>query len=64
MAQKFPEIGLRAVFEITGFQAGYRKYQTMMSDIDKTTKQTAQKVNQTGQKMVKNQGFKVSLAIK
>jgi len=44
--QKFPEIGLRAVFEITGFQTGYRKYQTMMGDIDRTTKQTAQRVNQ------------------
>jgi hypothetical protein len=44
--QKFPEVGLRAVFELTGFQTGYRKYQTMMRDIDRTTQQTTKGVGQ------------------
>jgi len=47
----FPQIGLRAVFELTGFNKSYTQYQTAMRDIDRITKQTAQSVTQSGQKM-------------
>lgn len=43
----FPQIGLRAVLEISGFRKNYSQYQTMMRDMDRTTKQTAQKITQT-----------------
>jgi len=45
--QKFPEVGLRAVFEITGFQKNYNQYTRLMRDIDKTTQQTTTRINQT-----------------
>lgn len=45
MAQKFPEVGLRAVFQLTGFQKNYSSYQTMMRDVDRVTKSTAKSIN-------------------
>jgi len=50
----FPEIGLRAVLEITGFRKNFTQYQTMMRDMDKTTKQTAQSISQSGQKVARS----------
>jgi len=51
MPQKFPEVGLRAVFEITGFNRNYNRYQSVMRDIDRTTKQTAQRVTNSSKGM-------------
>lgn len=45
--QKYPNIGLRVVLDLSGFSRPYSQYQRMMRDIDRTTKQTAQSVNQT-----------------
>jgi hypothetical protein len=49
--QKFPEVGLRAVFELSGLITNWRKYQTLMRDIDRTTRRTTQKVNQATKSM-------------
>jgi hypothetical protein len=51
MAQKFPEIGLRIVLDTSGFQPAANKVLRGMRDIDKTIKQTAQSVNESGKQM-------------
>jgi len=50
----FPQIGLRAVFEISGFQQNYSRYQTMMRDVDRSTQQAANKVNQATRKLTQD----------
>jgi hypothetical protein len=47
--QKFPQVGLRAVFEISGFNRNWNQYQRTMRDIDRITKQTAQNVSRGNQ---------------
>jgi len=44
--QKFPEIGLYAVFELAGFNRSMARYFNWTRNIDRITQQTAQKVSQ------------------
>lgn len=50
----FPQIGLRAVLELTGFQKQATQYQRMMHDMDRTTKATAGTINRSGQNMARS----------
>jgi ABC-type transporter Mla subunit MlaD len=57
--QKFPQVGLRAVFEISGFNRNYRQYERAVRDIDRITSQTARGVTRSGQRL--SAGFAQSI---
>jgi len=43
----FPQIGLRAIFDMAGFNKGYSQYQRAMRDVTQLTQRTAQKITQS-----------------
>jgi hypothetical protein len=52
--QKFPQVGLRAVFEISGFNRAWNQYQRVARDIDRITQKTANRVNRATQGMARS----------
>jgi cation transport regulator ChaC len=54
MAQKFPQIGLRAVFEIGGAMPNVRRWLRATRDIDRASQQTARSVTRAGSDMARS----------
>jgi hypothetical protein len=54
MPQNFPNIGLRAILDLTGYTPAARKYISLTRDIDRSTQRTARSVTRAGSDMARS----------